>query len=170
MVSGVVIGGETVSDVQCSLAWRGSLLRHSLLVVFIPPPLALERQRRLLPLGLVELDNLQDIREDVQAEYYFFLTLSVSGLAMLVSCVDLITLVIALEVSAFPIYLMVPMRREREGLPGTDRRIHRMAQEHADVIAEMRDVLRERGMVTNRDFEMATRKRTHGSPTGIDPL
>jgi NADH-quinone oxidoreductase subunit N len=34
---------------------------------------------------------------------------------MLVSCIDLITLVVALEVSAFPLYLMVPMRREREG-------------------------------------------------------
>ena len=34
---------------------------------------------------------------------------------MLVSSVDLITLVVALEVSAFPLYLMVPMRREREG-------------------------------------------------------
>src|ERR1022692_1771003 len=59
--------------------------------------------------------NLQDIREDIKPEYFFFLTLSVSGLVMLVSCVDLITLVIALEVSAFPLYLLIPMRREREG-------------------------------------------------------
>ena len=59
--------------------------------------------------------NLEDIRDDVKPEYYLFLTLSVSGLSMLVSCVDMITLVIALEVSAFPLYLMVPMRREREG-------------------------------------------------------
>src|SRR5438105_13315165 len=34
---------------------------------------------------------------------------------MLVSCIDLITLVVALEVAAFPLYLMVPMRRERPG-------------------------------------------------------
>ena len=54
----------------------------------------------------------------------------------------------------------VAMRREREGLLGTDRRINRMASEHADAIAEMRDILRERGTVTNRDFRMATRKRT----------
>lgn len=58
---------------------------------------------------------LPDIREEVKPEYYLFLTISVSGLMMLVSCVDLITLVVALEVSAFPLYLMVPMRREREG-------------------------------------------------------
>ncbi len=56
-------------------------------------------------------------------------------------------------------YWRVAMRREQEGLLGTDRRIHRMASEHADAIAEMRDILRERGTVTNRDFGMASRKR-----------
>jgi len=59
--------------------------------------------------------KLEDIREDVKPEYYLFLAISVLGLTMLVSCIDLITLVVALEVSAFPLYLMVPMRREREG-------------------------------------------------------
>lgn len=59
--------------------------------------------------------DLEDIREDIKPEYFFFLTLSVAGLVMLVSCVDIITLVIALEVSAFPLYFMVAMRREREG-------------------------------------------------------
>jgi len=59
--------------------------------------------------------DLADIRPNVKPEYYLFLTISVAGLVMLVSCVDLITLVIALEVSAFPLYLMIPMRREREG-------------------------------------------------------
>jgi len=59
--------------------------------------------------------KLPDIREEVKPEYYLFLTISVSGLMMLVSSIDIITLVVALEVSAFPVYLMVPMRREREG-------------------------------------------------------
>jgi NADH-quinone oxidoreductase subunit N len=59
--------------------------------------------------------DLPDIRGEVKPEYYLFLTLSVSGLALLVSCIDVITLVVALELSAFPLYLMVPMRREREG-------------------------------------------------------
>lgn len=59
--------------------------------------------------------ELPDIRQDVKPEYYLFLTISVSGLTMLVSCIDIITLIIALEVSAFPLYLMIPMRREGEG-------------------------------------------------------
>ncbi|HEY5909821.1 MAG TPA: NADH-quinone oxidoreductase subunit N [Verrucomicrobiae bacterium] len=59
--------------------------------------------------------NLSDIRDEVKPEYYLFLTISVSGLTMLVSSIDMITLVVALEVSAFPLYLMVPMRRERNG-------------------------------------------------------
>ena len=60
-------------------------------------------------------DRLPDIRDEIQPEYYLFLTMSVSGLVMLVSCVDVITLVIALELSSYPLYLMVPMRRERVG-------------------------------------------------------
>jgi NADH-quinone oxidoreductase subunit N len=59
--------------------------------------------------------KLSDIRDEVKPEYYLFLTISVCGLTMLVSSIDIITLVVALEVSAFPLYLMVPMRREREG-------------------------------------------------------
>ena len=59
--------------------------------------------------------NLPDIREKHRPEYYLFLTLSVSGLVMLVSCIDAITLVISLELSSFPLYLLVAMRREREG-------------------------------------------------------
>jgi uncharacterized protein YcaQ len=53
----------------------------------------------------------------------------------------------------------VVMRREREGDYG-DSRIRRMARDHADAIIEMRTILRERGTVTNRDFETATRART----------
>ncbi|OLB61174.1 MAG: hypothetical protein AUH94_06545 [Ktedonobacter sp. 13_2_20CM_2_54_8] len=53
----------------------------------------------------------------------------------------------------------VVMRREREGDSG-DARIRRMAAEHAEAIAEMRALLRERGTVSNRDFEMASRTRT----------
>jgi NADH-quinone oxidoreductase subunit N len=59
--------------------------------------------------------DLPDIRGDVKPEYFLFLTLSVIGLTTLVSSVDLITLVVALELSAFPLYVMVAMRREREG-------------------------------------------------------
>src|SRR5215207_10380569 len=48
----------------------------------------------------------------------------------------------------------VVMRREREGISG-DSRIPKMGQDHADAIAEMRAILRERGTVSNRDFKMA---------------
>lgn len=59
--------------------------------------------------------DLPDIRHDVKREYYLFLALSVVGLTLLVSCVDLLTLVVALELSSFPLYFLVAMRREREG-------------------------------------------------------
>ena len=50
----------------------------------------------------------------------------------------------------------VVMRRESGGDPRT----RAMARDHADAIVEMRTVLRERGIVSNRDFDMATRTRT----------
>ncbi len=53
----------------------------------------------------------------------------------------------------------VVMQRERDSDYG-DSRIRRMAHDHADAIVEMRAILQERGVVSNRDFEMATRTRT----------
>jgi uncharacterized protein YcaQ len=53
-------------------------------------------------------------------------------------------------------YWRVVMRRERDG----NERLRAHAEEHADAIVEMREVLRERETVSNRDFEMATRTRT----------
>ena len=51
------------------------------------------------------------------------------------------------------------MHRERDNDYG-DARIRRMAREHAEAIVEMRAILQERGVVSNRDFEMATRTQT----------
>lgn len=53
----------------------------------------------------------------------------------------------------------VVMGRERDGISG-DPRIGRLARDHAEAIEEMRAILREREMVSNRDFETATRTRT----------
>jgi len=55
----------------------------------------------------------------------------------------------------------VVMRREREGGPDVETRVFRIGQEHAAAIEEMRQVLRERGTVSNRDFAMASRTRTN---------
>ncbi|ACB74044.1 NADH-quinone oxidoreductase subunit N [Opitutus terrae] len=59
--------------------------------------------------------QLRDIRGEAKPEYFLFLALSMTGLLALVSSIDVITLIIALELSSFPLYLMVAMRREREG-------------------------------------------------------
>lgn len=50
-------------------------------------------------------------------------------------------------------YWRVVMRRERE-------KESQVRRDHADAIEEMRAILRERGTVANRDFEMASRTRT----------
>lgn len=51
---------------------------------------------------------------------------------------------------------LVVMHRERDA----ESRLGNTARDHADAIVEMREILRERGTVSNRDFEMATRTRT----------
>jgi uncharacterized protein len=55
----------------------------------------------------------------------------------------------------------VVMRRERDAEADTGPRIRNMGRDHADAVAEMRAILRERGTVSNRDFAMAARTRTH---------
>ncbi len=57
-------------------------------------------------------------------------------------------------------YWRVVMRRERDGGEDITSRIHQMAVEHAEAIEEMRTILREREVVNNREFAMASRKRT----------
>jgi len=60
--------------------------------------------------------ELKGIADDVRCEYYLFLTLSTLGLIMLVSSVDLLTIFIALELSSYSLYLLVPMRDDHAGL------------------------------------------------------
>lgn len=61
-------------------------------------------------------NEMKDITPRMKPEYYLFLILSSLGLMMLVSSVELISLFVALELSSFSLYLMVPMRDDRQGL------------------------------------------------------
>ena len=60
--------------------------------------------------------ELKGINESIRAEYYLFLLLSVLGLVMLVSSVELLSIFVALELSSFALYLLVPMRDDQGGL------------------------------------------------------
>jgi NADH-quinone oxidoreductase subunit N len=60
--------------------------------------------------------QLKGISDEIRPEYYLFLLLSTLGLILLVSSVELITLFVALELSSFSLYLLVPMRDDRSGL------------------------------------------------------
>lgn len=74
----------------------------------------------ILTLGLTAVliigRDLKDIRNEVRPEYYLFMLGSVSGLMMLVSSAELLTLFLALELSSYCLYLMVPMRDDSKGL------------------------------------------------------
>jgi NADH-quinone oxidoreductase subunit N len=59
---------------------------------------------------LIFSDSEGDIKVAVRSEYYLFLFMSVLGLMMLVSSVELLSIFVALELSSFAVYVMVPMR------------------------------------------------------------
>ena len=57
--------------------------------------------------------DLKGIDNSVRPEYYLFLFISVLGLMMLVSSVELLSIFVALELSSFAVYIMVPMRDDQ---------------------------------------------------------
>lgn len=65
---------------------------------------------------LLATHNLKDIRLQVKPEYFMFQLLSVLGLMLLVSSVELIAIFTSLELSSFALYLLVPMRDDQAGL------------------------------------------------------
>lgn len=60
--------------------------------------------------------ELKGIPGEVRGEYYFFLLTALLGLTLLVSSVELITLFLALELSSYSLYLLVPMRQPAPNL------------------------------------------------------
>jgi NADH-quinone oxidoreductase subunit N len=60
-------------------------------------------------------NSLVGVKRDSQPEYYLFLLTSTLGLMMLVSSVELLAIFIALELSSFAVYIMVPMRSTATG-------------------------------------------------------
>jgi len=60
--------------------------------------------------------ELKGVSNQIRPEYYLFMLLSVTGLVMLVSSVELIAIFIALELSSFSMYLLVPLRDDHDGL------------------------------------------------------
>ncbi len=65
--------------------------------------------------ALLVIKDLKDIRGGVQPEYFFLFATSVTGFLFLASSIELITLVVSLELSSFPLFLMIAMRREING-------------------------------------------------------
>jgi len=59
--------------------------------------------------------ELKDIEARLRSEYFLCLILSSLGLMMLVSSVDMISIFVSLELSSFSLYLMLPMRDDRNG-------------------------------------------------------
>ncbi len=61
---------------------------------------------------LIFTDRDSGANEEVRSEYYLFMFMSVLGLMMLVSSVELLAIFVSLELSSFAVYIMVPMRQK----------------------------------------------------------
>jgi len=57
------------------------------------------------------LENEDEIERNFGAEYFMFLGFSTLGLMMLVSSIELISIVISLEISSYSLYVIVPLRK-----------------------------------------------------------
>lgn len=108
-------GSAALGLAVLSLGWQGEAFCGALRV-----DLFSQLFKIFILLGLVGVvifgRDLKDIRADVRPEYFLFLLLGTLGLLVLVSSVELITLFIALELSSYALYLLVPLRQERTGL------------------------------------------------------
>jgi len=62
--------------------------------------------------------GLLGVKERLNAEYYFFLFLSILGLVLLASAAEFLTLILSLEISSFSIYVIIPFRRKGKGYRG----------------------------------------------------
>ena len=72
----------------------------------------------LLALGtfwvVFSCSELAGINERHHAEFYFFLSVSTLAMMMLVSAVELLTIYVAIELSSYTLYLLVPMRQRTD--------------------------------------------------------
>lgn len=105
----------TILLTACSLSLHGSLFFEAYRV-----DLFSQLFKFLVAVGLAVVilfdREVKTVAEEVKVEYYLFLFLSSLGLMMVVSCVELLSLFVALELSSFALYLLVPMRNEATGV------------------------------------------------------
>ncbi|RPH48120.1 MAG: NADH-quinone oxidoreductase subunit N [Desulfobacteraceae bacterium] len=70
----------------------------------------------LISLGLFLIiligQNLKSIEERFQPEFFMFLSICSLGLMMMVSSIELLTLFIAMELSSYSLYILIPVRKE----------------------------------------------------------
>jgi NADH-quinone oxidoreductase subunit N len=66
----------------------------------------------VVALGTGLKSGLKGITKELAAEYYMFLTLSLTGLVFLTSAVELLTIVLSLEISSFALYIVIPFRNQ----------------------------------------------------------
>jgi NADH-quinone oxidoreductase subunit N len=57
----------------------------------------------------------RSIEERYQPEFFMFLSLSALGLMMMVSSIELVTIFVAMEISSYSLYILIPIRKQAGG-------------------------------------------------------
>lgn len=73
----------------------------------------------LISLGLFLVialgQKFKSIEERLQPEFFMFLCLSALGLMLMVSSIELVTIFIAMELSSYSLYVLIPIRKQNNG-------------------------------------------------------
>ena len=120
-------GGKRARNVTILLGFVGSVL--SILTLYQEGSLFMDAYRIdlfsqifkvMITVGMTCVvifgGEMKGVNARIRPEYYLFMTLSCLGLMLLVSSVELITMFVALELSSYSLYLMVPMRDDTGGI------------------------------------------------------
>ncbi|MBC8208341.1 MAG: NADH-quinone oxidoreductase subunit N [Desulfobulbaceae bacterium] len=105
----IILGALVFGSTLLSFSQEGSLFFNSYKVDLFSQIFKTLIAGAMLVVLLLGRD-LKGINTKVRPEYYLFMFISTLGLMMLVSSVELLAIFVALELSSFAVYIMVPMR------------------------------------------------------------
>lgn len=131
LISCLILFGISVADFSYNFVWRISVLLSGLVLAaclvtltaqgqpFFPGIYAVDGFSQLLKLGialglsltLLVSGNLASFRKSTRLDVPFFMFISTAGMMMLVSATELLTLYVALELSAYGMFILVAFSR-----------------------------------------------------------
>jgi NADH-quinone oxidoreductase subunit N len=110
-ITALIFSGISVIAAFYSINLTGKLFHNAYRIDFFSQVFKL-----LISIGLFLVitiaQNLKSIEEKFQPEFFMFLNLCSLGLMLMVSSAELLTLFVAMELSSYSLYILIPVRKE----------------------------------------------------------